>query len=96
MRTQLTQAVNRLAVLAGPILRRLSPTRFTLWLATRAPVEARLALTPTDGQRSTREFELSGESRRRSAQLRREIRRDGGSGSAAGPERPGGPKAARG
>ena len=37
-------------VLAGPLLRRLMPTRLTLWLAVREPVRVRLELLP-DGQR---------------------------------------------
>jgi hypothetical protein len=36
-------------VLAGPILRRLTPQRLTLWLATRAPARLRLALDAGEG-----------------------------------------------
>tara|TARA_R110001583_G_scaffold169301_1_gene322183 strand:+ start:28095 stop:30065 length:1971 start_codon:yes stop_codon:yes gene_type:complete len=36
-------------VLAGPILRRTSVNRVTLWLATRAPVDVRLEFDPGDG-----------------------------------------------
>ena len=46
------------SVLAGPILRRLSPSRVTLWLATRAPANVRLRFEANDGV--SRTFELDG------------------------------------
>ncbi|OMH25552.1 hypothetical protein [Motiliproteus sp. MSK22-1] len=45
------------SVLAGPLLRRLSPTRVTLWLATRAPANIRLTFDANDG--ISRAFELA-------------------------------------
>ncbi|MEH6825087.1 MAG: hypothetical protein V7629_14360 [Motiliproteus sp.] len=37
-------------VLAGPILRRTSPTRVTLWLATRSQADVRLEFDSGDGK----------------------------------------------
>ncbi|GGB53560.1 hypothetical protein GCM10011316_26990 [Roseibium aquae] len=45
------------AVLAGPILRKITPERVVIWLATRAPAKVRLDLMP-DGE-EPRSFELA-------------------------------------
>lgn len=39
------------AVLAGPILRRLTPTRLAIWLAVRAPADVELELFPSDQEK---------------------------------------------
>lgn len=48
------------AVLAGPILRRLAPTRITVWMATRAPAAVKLDLAPAGA--GPRQFVLDADS----------------------------------
>jgi hypothetical protein len=51
-------------VLAGPILRRLTPQRLVLWLAASRPLTLRLQLFEEPGEPATRDIELTAEHRR--------------------------------